>query len=106
LLLATRTTHLPYDGESRVDTKPNGELNAMLTLQTGVEGCDGVDDAKTCKDSPPGVVFMRLRIAEIHQEPVAEILRNMTFKALDNLVTAGLIGANHLPEGFGIELSG
>ena len=49
---------------------------------------------------------MRLGIAKIDQQAIAEILGDMPLKALDDLGTGGLIGAHHLPQIFGIELAG
>ena len=49
---------------------------------------------------------MRLRIAKIDQQAIAEILGDMPVKALDDLGTGGLVGAHHLPQIFGIELAG
>ena len=52
------------------------------------------------------IVFMRLRITKIDEQAVAEILGNMSLKALDDLSTGSLIGAYHLAQIFGIELAG
>ena len=49
---------------------------------------------------------MRLGIAKIDQQTIAEILRDMPLKALDDLGTGGLLGTHHLPQIFGIELAG
>src|SRR6266498_3125239 len=49
---------------------------------------------------------MRLGIAKIDEQAIAEILRNMPRKALDDLGTGGVIRADHLAEIFGIELGG
>ena len=47
---------------------------------------------------------MRLGIAEVHQQAVAEVLSNVA-KALDDLGTGGLIGPHHGAEVFHIELT-
>src|SRR6266581_2007098 len=52
------------------------------------------------------IVFMRLGIAKIDQQAVAEILGDMPVKALDDLSTCGLVGAYYLPQIFRIELAG
>ena len=49
---------------------------------------------------------MRLGIAKIDQQAIAEILGDMPLKALDDLSTGSLVGAHHLPQIFGIELAG
>jgi hypothetical protein len=55
---------------------------------------------------PYGIVFMRLRIAKVHQEPVTEVLGDMAGKTLDDHRAGGLIGPNDLPQVFGVELAG
>ena len=49
---------------------------------------------------------MRLGIAKVDQQAIAEILRNMPVEALDDLGTGLLIGAHHLAVVFRIELTG
>jgi len=49
---------------------------------------------------------MGLRIAKVDQEPVSEVLGNMAVKASDHLSTGLLIGAHHVSEVFGVELTG
>jgi hypothetical protein len=49
---------------------------------------------------------MRLGIAKIDQQAVAEILGDMPVKALDDLGTGSLISAHHVPPIFGIKLAG
>ena len=48
---------------------------------------------------------MRLRIAKIDEQAIAEILRNMAVKMPDNLRTRGLIGAHDHAQIFRIKLS-
>ena len=48
---------------------------------------------------------MGLRIAEVDQEAVSEVLGNMAVKAADYLSTGLLIGAHHISEVFGVELA-
>src|SRR5262245_61674785 len=49
---------------------------------------------------------MRLGIAKIDEQAVAEVLGDMPRKALDDLGTGSLVGAHHLPQVFRIELTG
>ena len=44
-----------------------------------------------------GVIFMGLRIAKVHQEAIAQILRDIAAKALDHGGTAFLVGSHHRP---------
>src|SRR3989442_15039537 len=49
---------------------------------------------------------MRQGVAEVDQQTIAEILRDMAFKAGNYLGAGLLIGAHHLAQVFGIELAG
>src|SRR5438034_3100755 len=49
---------------------------------------------------------MRLGIAKIDQQAIAEILRNMPVKALDDLSTGRVVRAHDLPVVFWIKLTG
>jgi len=53
-----------------------------------------------------GVIFMGLGIAEVHQEPIPQELGNVSVKTLDDFRTNSLIGTDHLPRLFGVELRG
>jgi hypothetical protein len=45
-------------------------------------------------------------IAKIHQQPIAEVLGNMTFVVLDDLGCGLLVGAHHGTQVFRVELAG
>ena len=47
---------------------------------------------------------MRLRIAKVHQEAIAQILRDIAAEALDHRRTGFLVGPHHLPQVLRIEL--
>ena len=49
---------------------------------------------------------MRLRIAKVDQQAIAQVLRNVPVKALDHVGTGRLVGAHHLAEVFRVELPG
>jgi hypothetical protein len=49
---------------------------------------------------------MRVRIAEVHQEAVTEVLSNVAIKALNHGGAGGLIGADHLAVIFRVQLPG
>jgi hypothetical protein len=57
-------------------------------------------------DSALCIIFMRLGIAKVDQQAIAEILGDMPVEALDDLGTGPLIGANHVSEIFRIEATG
>jgi hypothetical protein len=47
---------------------------------------------------------MRLRIAEVHQEAIAQILRDIAAEALDHRGTGFLVGPHDLPQVLRVEL--
>jgi hypothetical protein len=47
---------------------------------------------------------MRLRIAKVDQQAIAQILGDMPGKALDDVHTGGLVGADDFAQVFGVEL--
>jgi len=48
---------------------------------------------------------MRLRIAKVHQHPIAEVLGDIAVESLDHLSSCGLVGPDHLPVVLRIELA-
>jgi hypothetical protein len=52
------------------------------------------------------IVFMGVGIAEVHEEPIPEQLSNVPVIASNQLRTGGLVGTDHVPVVFGIELAG
>jgi hypothetical protein len=71
-----------------------------------IQGGDGLDHVEAGVHGTPGLVFMRLGVAKIDQQPVAEILRDIALQALDDLGIGGLIGPDHRTQVFGVELTG
>ena len=97
LFLAAATAHLAHDHQPRVDADAHGQLHPFVLCQTGIERSQRLHNPKTSADGAAGVVFVRLRIAEVHQQPIPEVLRNMALKTLDNGGGGLLVGAYHLP---------
>jgi hypothetical protein len=99
-------SHLPDDDGAGVDADPHGEINAVLCRQPGIQGGDGLDHAQTRVHRAPGVVFMRRRVANIDQQPIAEVLGDMALVGLDDRGRGLLVGAHHGAPVFGVELTG
>ena len=72
--------------------------------QAGIQRPHGLQDAQAGAHGTLRVIFMRLRIAKVDEQAIAQILRNMPVKALDDLGTGGLVGAHDLAQVFGVEL--
>src|SRR6266699_983824 len=66
----------------------------------------GFHNTQSSTDGAMRIVLMRLGITEIHKQSVTKQLGDMPIVALDNVGTNPLIGTDHLPVLFGIELAG
>ena len=64
---------------------------------------DFFDDLQPCPHRPLHIIFVGHWIAKVDQQPIAQILRNVSFIAADHLGTNLLIGAHHLAQLFGVE---
>jgi hypothetical protein len=89
-----------------VDTQAHRQPDALVRRQSHPEEGYGIEDFQPCPHGPLGVVLVRLRIAEIDQQAIPQVLRDVAVKALDHVGTGGLIGAYDLAIVFQVELSG
>ena len=64
---------------------------------------DCVDDGEPGADSPLGVIFVRLGLAEIDQHAVAHVLGDKAGEARDRVGDTTVIGADHLAQILGVE---
>ena len=84
--------------------QPHGHPVPEGQGQPGVERGEGLQHAEPRPDGPLGVVFMRHRIAKIHQHAIAKVLGHIAVKALNHLGTGLMVGAHHLPEVFRVQV--
>ncbi len=84
-------------------TALSGRLDPAVPGPAPVELAQRLNDAEACVNRPAGVVLVRLGIAQLDQEPVADILRDMTLEAADGGRAGVLEGADHLAQVFGVE---
>ena len=106
VLVPPAPTHHPHHDRAGVDAEPHGELDTVLCRQAGIQGGDGLDNAQAGVHRAPGLVFMGRGVAKIDQQPIAEILGDMTLVVLDDLGRGLLVGAHHGAQVFGVELAG
>src|SRR4030095_15553805 len=71
-----------------------------------MELSQGLNDAPPGPYGPLRVIFVRPRVAEVDEQAIAEILRDIPLKAGDQLSASLLIGAHHLVQLFRVELAG
>jgi hypothetical protein len=89
-----------------MDADAHRQSSVLVLRQTGVQRPHGLENAQAAPHRPLGIVFVRLRIAKVDQQPVAQILRDVPLKSGDHLGTGRLIGPHHLAPVFGVELAG
>jgi hypothetical protein len=78
-----------------VDADPHGQLNPVLRRQARIQSGDGLNHAEAGVHGAPGIVFMSRGVAEIDQQPIAEVLGDRARVGLDNLGRSLLVGAHH-----------
>jgi hypothetical protein len=100
------TPHLPYHDRAGVDAEPHGEFDGVLRRQPGIQGGDGLDHAQGGVHGAPGLVLMGRGVAEIDQQPIAEVVGDVTCVGLDDRGRGLLVGAPHGAPVFGVELTG
>ena len=71
-----------------------------------MSGAQGVEHLQPRPHGALGIVFVRLGIAEVDQQAIAEVLGNVAVKALDHVSAGGLIGTYHLAVVFRVKLPG
>ena len=78
MILAAASAHLPHDDQPGVNSHAVGQSVAFVPLQPSIERPDGLHQSKPGANGAPGVVCMRLGIINVHQQAIAEILRDMS----------------------------
>ena len=102
VLGATRP-HRAGDDGSGVDADPDRDPEAALPLEPLVQHRHAPQDRQPGVDGALGVVLVGHRIAEVDQEPVAEVLRDVAAEGPDGLGALRLVGAHELAEVFRIQ---
>jgi hypothetical protein len=96
LLLPGATPHLAHHHQPGMAPQAHAQAHPPLPLQTGIELRHRLHDAQPGPHRPLRVILMRLRIAEVDQEPIAQILRDMPLVASDHFGAGLLIRPHHL----------
>ena len=104
LFLPRAASHLTHHHQPGMDAQAHGQVHPSLLRQAGIELAHGLDDAQPGPHRPLGVVFVRLGIAKVDQQAIAEILGDVAVKAVDHLGAGVLVGAHHLAQVFRVQL--
>src|SRR4029453_15617065 len=84
--------------------QPHGEGNAILSLQSAIQGARGLDNPQARMHGALGIVLMGARVAKVDEQAIAQILCDVPLKALDDRGGGLLIGATYMTQVFGVEL--
>jgi hypothetical protein len=87
-----------------VNPHAHSELNGWVLLQPRVQRLDRLHDPETASHRSLRVVFVGTREAEVDEQPVAEILRNVSVVPADDLGAGLLVGAHDLAQVLRVEL--
>jgi hypothetical protein len=87
-----------------MDSHPHGQSHPLLLCQAAIERRHGLHHAEPGPHCPLRIVLMGAWVAKVDEQAIAEILRYVPVKALDDLGGGLLIGAHHLAQVFGVEL--
>ena len=96
--------HLTHDDQAGMDAQAHRQAHPPFLHQASIQRAHGLHDGQARPHRPLGIVFMGLRIAKVDQQPIAEILCDVSFKAIDDRSTGLLIGPHNLAQLFGVEL--
>jgi len=77
-----------------------------LWLQAGIQRCHGVHNGQPGAHCPLGGIFVRLGIAKVDQQAIAQVLRHVTVEGLHRHHRGPLVGAHYGPVVFRIKLLG
>src|SRR5262249_5887167 len=105
LFLPGATPHLPHHHPPGMDPYAPGQAHTAFPRQASTQLAQGLDHPQPSTYGALGVVFMGQRVAEVDQQAIAEILRDMALEAGDHLGTGRLIGPHDLAQVFRIELT-
>jgi hypothetical protein len=53
-----------------MDAQTESQLDTWLLLQTGIEASHGFENTDPSTDCALGVIFVSMRIAKVHEEPI------------------------------------
>ena len=104
LLVPGAAPDLAHYDEPRVNTHPNRKSGVALPPEADVQTLHCVSDTERRSHGTRGIVLVGAGIAEVDEQPVTEILRDVALEAVDDLGTRLLVGAHRLAHVLGVQL--
>ena len=105
LLALNPSVPLTRYATSRTTMAPAGTVGAPTVTELFAQGSGTIRKAAMGCAGALGGVFVGLRISEVHQRPVAQVLGDVPRGALDRLRRRLLIGAHESPRSQNITVS-
>jgi hypothetical protein len=93
--------HLAHHHRAGVDPHSGLQPHAVLGLEPGVEDLELAQDLAARPHRPLGVVLVGLRVAEVDQQPIAQVLGHLALAARDRLRGARVVGLHDPAVGLG-----
>ena len=104
--LATATAHRAHDHQAGMDAHPDRQLDPALGHEALVQPSHGLHHAEGGAHGALAIVLVRLRVAEVDEQAVAEVLGDVPLEALDHLGAHALVCAYHLAQFLRIQAGG
>ena len=95
--------HLPDDDQAGVNPQADGQVDPEVPPEPLVQSPNLFDDLQPGAHSPLGIILVGERMAEVDQEPIAQVLRDVPLEAADHLGADLLVGPHDLAQLLGIE---
>src|SRR3954471_24628208 len=86
--------------QSRVNSDADGKPNVAACGSAGVEVADRLDDGQPAAHGTRSVVLVRARIAEVGEQPVAEILSDVAIVLRNGARTNCMVRMQYLTQLF------
>jgi hypothetical protein len=103
---AVPTPHLADHDRTGMDSDTHGELHPALVLEAFIHAPERQRDLVPGPDRALGVVLVGLRVAEVDQQPVAQVLGHVPLVAVHHCGGCLLVAAHHLAPVLGIHPGG
>jgi hypothetical protein len=105
-LAPARSADLANHDQTRVDADPDRERDPLLALESCVQWSERFDDPDGGANGAARIILPGDRIAEVHEQTIAEVLGDVAVELADHGVTDPLIGPDHVAQLLGIEPRG
>src|SRR6266852_3444753 len=100
------STHRTNHDQPSMNPKPSCQCDTFVRSQSGIQSLESFQNSQPGMDSTLCVVLVGNRITKVHQQTIPQELGDMPIVGMDDFRTRRLIGTDHVPVLFGVELGG